>query len=170
MNKAPVLLASVLLAACLASQAAFAAPAALAPGAVAPAFELPSNDGKTLGTAALRGRIVLLNFWASWCGPCRTEMPVLNQLAKQYAARGVTVVGVNVEPERAAALEWLKGTPVNFPVAFDADSRVSASYQVTGMPTTVILDRKGVVRYIHKSYTPGTENEYLDQIRALIRE
>jgi DsbE subfamily thiol:disulfide oxidoreductase len=158
------------LASLLLAGSAFAAPAPIAPGMPAPAFELPTLDGKSLGTAALRGRIVLLNFWASWCGPCRTEMPVLNQLAKQYGPRGVTVVGVNVEPERAPALEWLKATPVNFPVLFDADSHVSAAYQVTGMPTTVILDRKGVVRYVHKSYVPGTENEYLDQIRALIRE
>ena len=150
--------------------AALAVPAPIAPGIAAPAFELPSLDGKTIGTTELRGRIVLLNFWASWCGPCRTEMPILNQLAKQYGARGVSIVGVNVEPERKPALDWLKTTPVNFPVLFDADSKVSASYQVTGMPTTVIFDRKGVVRYVHKSYTPGTENEYLDQIRALIRE
>jgi thiol-disulfide isomerase/thioredoxin len=170
MNKAPLLIASALLAAGLPGAATLAAPAQLAPGAAAPAFELPDSDGKTLGTAELRGRIVLLNFWASWCGPCRGEMPVLNQLAKQYAARGVTVLGVNVEPERKAALEFLKGTPVNFPVSLYYEAKVSSAYQVTGMPTTVIIDRKGVVRYIHKSYTPGTENEYLDQIRALIRE
>lgn len=158
------------LAALLLAGTALAVPAPIVAGKLAPAFELPTRDGKTLGTATLRGRIVLINFWASWCGPCRTEMPVLNQLAKQYAARGVTIVGVNVEPERQPALEWLKTTPVNFPVLFDADSKVSTAYQVTGMPTTVILDRKGVVRYVHKSYAPGAENEYLDQIRALIRE
>jgi DsbE subfamily thiol:disulfide oxidoreductase len=161
------ILATLLLAAT--SQAA-STPAPLSPGAAAPEFELPALDGKALGTTALRGRIVLVNFWASWCGPCRTEMPILNQLAKQYGSRGVTVVGINVEPERGAALNWLKTTPVNFPVLFDADSKVSSAYRVSGMPNTVVLDRKGVIRYVHRGYAPGAENEYMDQIRALIRE
>jgi DsbE subfamily thiol:disulfide oxidoreductase len=141
-------------------------------GAIAPPFQLPALDGKAapLAVASLRGKVVLLNFWASWCGPCRKEMPILEQISRQYGKRGVVVVGVNVEPDRGAALEWLKETPVGFPVLSDADSRVSAAYHVEGMPNTVILDRKGTVRYVHRSYVPGTEDEYLDQVRQLIRE
>ena len=142
----------------------------LRPGAPAPAFQLNSNSGKTLSLGALRGQIVLVNFWASWCGPCRKEMPILEQLNRQYRNKGVTLIGVNVEPDSAAATDWLKATPVSFPILFDVDSKVSKLYQVEGMPNTVILDRKGNVRYIHRGYQPGAENEYLDQIRALIRE
>ena len=139
-------------------------------GAPAPAFQLNSNTGKPVSLADLKGQIVLVNFWASWCGPCRQEMPILEQLNHQYRNKGVTLIGVNVEPDSAAATAWLKATPVTFPILFDVDSKVSKLYEVQGMPNTVILDRKGIVRYIHRGYSPGAENEYLDQIRALIRE
>ena len=139
-------------------------------GAPAPAFALQSNNGKPLNLADLKGQIVLVNFWASWCGPCRKEMPILEQLNRQYRNKGVALLGVNVEPDSAAATDWLKATPVSFPILFDVDSKVSKLYQVEGMPNTVILDKTGKVRYIHRGYSPGAENEYLDQIRALIRE
>ena len=139
-------------------------------GAPAPAFQLASNTGKPVNLDSLKGQIVLVNFWASWCGPCRKEMPILEQLNRQFHNKGVTLIGVNVEPNSAAAADWLKATPVSFPILFDTDSKVSKLYQVEGMPNTVILDRKGNVRYIHRGYQPGAENEYLDQIRALIRE
>ena len=112
-------------------------------GAPAPAFELNSNSGKPVSLADLKGQIVLVNFWASWCGPCRQEMPILEQLNHQYHSKGVTLIGVNVEPDSAAATAWLKATPVSFPILFDVDSKVSKLYEVQGMPNTVILDRKG---------------------------
>ena len=139
-------------------------------GAPGPAFQLNSNTGKPISLADLKGQIVLVNFWASWCGPCRQEMPILEQLNRQYHNKGVTLIGVNVEPDSAAATAWLKATPVSFPILYDVDSKVSKLYEVQGMPNTVILDRKGIVRYIHRGYSPGAENEYLDQIRTLIRE
>jgi thiol-disulfide isomerase/thioredoxin len=139
-------------------------------GAPGPAFQLNSNSGKPISLADLKGQIVLVNFWASWCGPCRQEMPILEQLNRQYRNKGVTLIGVNVEPDSAAANAWIKATPVSFPILYDVDSKVSKLYEVQGMPNTVILDRKGIVRYIHRGYSPGAENEYLDQIRALIRE
>ena len=139
-------------------------------GTPAPQFQLSSSSGKPLSLTDLKGRIVLVNFWASWCGPCRKEMPLLEQLNRQYRSKGVTLVGVDVEPDSTAAIDWLKATPVSFPILFDVDSKVSKLYQVEGMPNTVILDRQGNVRYIHRGYNTGAENEYLDQIRALIRE
>ena len=147
-----------------------AAAATLQTGAAAPAFQLNSNTGKPLALADFRGQIVLLNFWASWCGPCRQEMPILEQLNRQYHGKGVTLLGINVEPDSAAAVSWLKATPVTFPILFDTDSKVSNLYEVAGMPNTVIIDRKGLVRYIHRGYAAGAENDYLNQIRGLIRE
>jgi thiol-disulfide isomerase/thioredoxin len=113
---------------------------------------------------------VLINFWASWCGPCRQEMPILDQLYRSYQAAGFTLIGVNVEPNATDAQKFLKDTPVSFPVLFDPNSTVSQLYQVSGMPSTVIVDREGKVRYIHHGYKPGDESEYLDQIRALTQE
>ena len=139
-------------------------------GTAAPGFQLESAAGKSVNLSDYRGQVVLLNFWASWCGPCRKEMPILEQLHKQYKSKGFTMVGVNVEPSSADAVNWLKSTPVSFPILFDTDSSVSKLYRVEGMPNTVIVDRNGKVRYIHRGYKPGEENEYLDQIRTLIRE
>ena len=77
---------------------------------------------------------------------------------------------MNVEPDSKAADDWLKETPVSFPILYDTESKVSKLYDVQGMPSTVIIDRNGKVRFIHRGYKPGDENEYLDSIRTLIRE
>src|SRR5476651_1911637 len=144
--------------------------ASVSAGAPAAAFQLPAAVGDPVSLADLKGQVVLINFWASWCGPCRQEMPILDQLYKKYRAAGFTLLGVNVEPKSADAVGFLKATPVSFPILFDPDSKVSQLYEVSGMPSTVILDRSGKVRYIHHGYKPGEESEYQDQIRSLVRE
>ncbi|MFM1885539.1 MAG: hypothetical protein RL026_696 [Pseudomonadota bacterium] len=141
-----------------------------ASGTPAPAFELPTLQGHPLALASLRGQVVLVNFWATWCGPCRQEMPLLEQMHRKYQPLGVTVLGVNVEPDSATALQWLQTRPVSFPVVSDKDGAVSRLYGVPGMPGTVILDRKGVVRFAHAGYRAGDETLYLDQLRKLARE
>jgi peroxiredoxin len=150
--------------------AAASAHADISMGAPAPAFQLNAAAGNPVTSGDLKGQVVLINFWASWCGPCRQEMPILEQLYHKYKPAGFTLLGVNVEPDSKDAAGFLKATPVTFPILFDTDSKVSKLYNVTGMPSTVILDRKGNVRYIHHGYKPGDESEYLDQIRTLMRE
>ncbi len=142
----------------------------VAAGATAAAFQLPAAAGDPVSLAGLKGQVVLINFWASWCGPCRQEMPVLDQLYRKYKPAGFTLLGVNVEPKSADALGFLKTTPVSFPILFDTQSKVSNLYEVAGMPSTVIVDRKGTVRYVHQGYKPGDESQYQDQIRSLLRE
>lgn len=139
-------------------------------GAVAPTFTLPSRAGDNVSLEQLKGKVVMLNFWASWCGPCRTEMPLLEQMHKRYSSLGFTMVGVNVEANTADAERWLKDTPVSFPVLFDRESKVSKLYDVNAMPSTVFIDRKGNIRYLHRGYKAGDEGEYLNQIRALLKE
>jgi peroxiredoxin len=97
-------------------------------------------------------------------------MPLLESIYKKYNKLGFTMIGVNVEPDSKAADAWLKETPVSFPILYDRDSKVSKLYDVEGMPSTVIIDRSGKLRKLHRGYKPGDENEYLDSIRALIRE
>ena len=136
----------------------------------APDFTLAARGGKSVSLAQYKGQVVMINFWATWCGPCREEMPLLESIYKKYNKVGFTLIGVNVEPDSKAAEAWLKQTPVSFPILFDTQSKVSKLYQVAGMPSTVIVDRKGQVRLIHKGYKSGDENEYQNSIRTLIRE
>jgi len=151
--------------------ALIAAPAmAVAPSGPAPKFQLGSMAGKTVNLDQFKGQVVMINFWASWCGPCRQEMPILEKLYGKYKPMGFTMVGINVEPDSQLAVNWLKETPVTFPILFDTKSEVSKLYKVAGMPSTVIIDRQGNLRWLHRGYKPGDENEYLDQIRALVRE
>ncbi len=165
-----VKLLGVLLALALPALPASALADNIVPGAVAPNFVLTSNTGKPVALADLKGQVVLINFWASWCGPCRQEMPILDQLYRSYQAAGFTLLGVNVEPNAADAEKFLKGTPVTFPILLDPKSTVSKLYEVSGMPSTIIVDRDGKIRYVHHGYKPGDEGEYLNQIRALTQE
>jgi peroxiredoxin len=136
----------------------------------APDFALKSTQGSNIRLSEHRGEVILLNFWASWCGPCRQEMPYLNALQERYSKLGFNVVGVNVDKDSALANKLLKDIPVSFPVLLDYTGTVSASYNVSAMPTTVIIDRDGNMRYLHKGYKPGYENDYEQQIKELIRE
>ena len=136
----------------------------------APTFSLPARGGSTIDLSQFKGQVVMINFWASWCVPCRQEMPLLDSIYKKYKPLGFTLLSVNVEPEQKDAENFLKQTPVTFPVVFDAKSKVSSLYNVQGMPTTVFIDRKGNVRLMHVSYKSGDENLYMDQIRSLLRE
>jgi peroxiredoxin len=156
-----------LIAAALMSTLAGAAGQATAP---APAFTLPQRGGSTLALESLKGKVVMLNFWASWCGPCRQEMPLLEDMYKRYGKQGFTLLGVNVEAETADAEKVLKTIPVSFPILFDKENKVSELYNVSAMPSSVFIDRKGNVRYVHRGFKTGDEGEYLNQIRALLKE
>jgi peroxiredoxin len=137
---------------------------------IAPGFSLPDEQGAVVSLQDFDGQVVLINFWASWCGPCREEMPLLDELHKRYEPLGFTMLGVNVEEDSAAAQKFLQGTAVSFPILFDRENSVSKLYDVIAMPSSVLVGRDGTVRYIHHGYEPGNENDYQDQIRQLIRE
>jgi thiol-disulfide isomerase/thioredoxin len=158
----------------LALAAAFVLPAfaASTSSGPAPAFSLSARGGKQIDLNQFKGQVVMINFWATWCGPCRQEMPLLEDIYKKYKPMGFTMLAVNVEPDSAAAEAWLGklSKPVTFPVAFDTESKVSKLYKVAGMPSTVFVDRKGNVRVMHKGYKPGDENFYLTQIRSMLKE
>ncbi|HSN71363.1 MAG TPA: TlpA disulfide reductase family protein [Steroidobacteraceae bacterium] len=136
----------------------------------APDFTLPVRDGGQISLGELEGQVVMINFWASWCAPCRQEFPLLEQMQQRYESLGFTILGVNVEENTADAERWLAGTDVSFPILFDRENSVSKLYDVHAMPSTVFVDRTGQVRYLHRGYKPGDENEYLDLIRTLVRE
>lgn len=136
----------------------------------APDFTLKSKSGKNLRLSEYRGKVVMINFWASWCGPCRQEMPLLEQLYKRYGKVGFVILGVNVEEDSSKANSMLRDVPVSFPVLYDTTNKVSKMYNVSAMPTTVMVDRNGNMRYLHKGYKPGYEKDYKKQVKQLIRE
>lgn len=136
----------------------------------APDFTLKSASGENVKLSELRGQVVMINFWASWCGPCRQEMPLLDGLHERYSPMGFTLLGVNVEKDSSKAQALLRDLGVSFPILFDTENSVSEDYNVVAMPSTVIVDRDGNVRYVHHGYKPGDENVYQDVIRKVIRE
>ncbi len=155
----------------VAALAAFAWPASATNEAVpAPAFKLANRAGGEVSLADLKGQVVMINFWASWCGPCRKEFPALDQIYAKYKPMGFALVAINVESEKSDAEKFLATTPASFPILFDPDNKVSGSYGVSAMPTTVLVDRQGRVRWLHRAYKPGDEAKYIEQIRAALRE
>lgn len=136
----------------------------------APDFTLKTLQGMNLRLEEHRGQVVLINFWASWCGPCRQEMPILDRLHQRYEDTGFAVWGVNVEGEEAPAKKIVDKTNVTFPVLIDEGQVVSQLYQLEAMPSTVVVDRDGVVRYVHRGYKPGDEAKYVEVVKKLIRE
>ena len=139
-------------------------------GQLAPDFTLKSTQGKNLKLTEQRGQIIVINFWASWCGPCRKEMPILEKLHRKYTDLGVAVWGINVEQENQAGRNFLADLNLSFPIFFDSSNQISANYQVEAMPTTVIVGRAGKVRYVFQGYRDGYEKKYAKAIKKLIRE
>ncbi len=144
--------------------------AALAPSAAAPDFTLRTMAGPNLRLAEQRGRVVLVNFWATWCAPCRQEMPHLDRLYRKYKASGFQLLAVNVDDNAGAGADLATKMALSFPVLFDADKRVSKAYELSSMPATVLIDRDGRVRHLHRGYREGMEETYDQQIRALLKE
>jgi len=157
--------AIVLIAAC----AAMSASATLTPGP-APDFTLRSVAGSNLRLKEQRGQVVLINFWATWCGPCREEMPHLNRLYEKYRASGFVLLGISVDDDVHNAVGTSSRLGLRFPVLLDTDKAVSRLYDLNTMPSTVLIDRDGRVRYIHLGYKGGYEDTYDRQIRELLRE
>ncbi|ARU56373.1 thiol-disulfide isomerase-like protein [Oleiphilus messinensis] len=136
----------------------------------APDFTLKSTTGQNLRLNDYRGQVVLLNFWASWCGPCRQEMPELEKIQQKWSKYGFTVLAVNVDAQQALADKFLQSQSVSFPVLYDHQNRVTQLFEVKAMPSTVLIDRNGIARHWHMGYQPGYELEYESQVKALIRE
>jgi len=139
-------------------------------GQPAPDFTLQSRAGDTVTLSELRGDVVVINFWATWCPPCRQEMPLLDQIYGRYQRLGFTLLGVNVEQDSRLADRFLADVPVSFPILLDPSEAVGKLYAVPAMPTTVIVDRKGTVRYIHYGFRAGDEAIVQDAVRRLVRE
>jgi len=145
------------------------ASSAIAPATPAPDFTLHAMGGPNLRLKEQRGRVVMVNFWATWCAPCRQEMPHLNRLYEKYRGAGFVLLGVNVDDDTSKAAEVAAKLGVTFPVLLDTEKSVSKLYDVSTMPSTMIIDRDGKVRYVHRGYLAGYEDNYEKQIRELLK-
>ena len=115
-------------------------------GATAIPFELKTLDGKSIGLQTFRGKPLMMNFFASWCDPCREEMPLVNTLAAKANKDGYSVLGIAVEDTRAAVAEYVKEGGLVFPIALDVNSTVKRAYRIFGPPATYFIDAKGLLR------------------------
>jgi thiol-disulfide isomerase/thioredoxin len=136
----------------------------------APDFALRSMQGPSVRLSEHLGEVVIINFWATWCGPCRQEMPLLDALYGKYKQAGLVLLSVNIDENVEPAVEMAQTLKVSYPVLLDARKEVSRAYDVGAMPVTVLVDRAGVVRYVSEGYKPGYEKRYTDKLRELLNE
>lgn len=136
--------------------------------APAPDFALRSLEGPNVRLSEHLGEVVLINFWGTWSGACRHEMPLLDELHAKYRRAGLVLLGINLDEDRDAALEMARTLGIGYPVLFDARKEVARAYQVSSMPFTVLIDREGVVRYVSEGYKPGYEKRYTEKVRELL--
>ena len=123
-----------------------------------------------LDLSAYRGKVVYVDFWASWCTPCRESFPWLSDIAQQYRTRNFVVIAVNVDHEHQLAQQFLDSTPANFPVIYDPQGDIAASYKIVGMPSAVLIDRSGRVRFRHDGFSLKKRDEYEAHVQTLLAE
>ena len=140
--------------------------AALDEGDRAPAISLRSLDGERIQVP--RGKVVIVDFWASWCDPCREAMPNLERLYRRYRERGLVVLGISVDRNERNARRFLRRTQVSFPVALDEGQEVAGRYRPPRMPSTYVIDRRGRVRHVHEGFRPGDMERLEDMVRDLL--
>ena len=148
----------------------FASHAQLAVGEPAPDFALRSLGDQNLRLSEHLGDVVVINFWATWCGPCRQEMPLLDEIYNKYKLAGLTLLSINIDDSAERAGEMAQTLKVTYPVLLDERKEVSRAYDVGSMPLTVLIDREGVVRYVSEGFKPGYEKRYTEQLRKLLND
>jgi thiol-disulfide isomerase/thioredoxin len=132
--------------------------------------EVRDARGRRLRLADFKGKIVLVDLWASWCAECRTSFPALDALSREYRSRGVEVVAVNLDQRQKDAAAFLAARPHEMLVVFDPRARLFEAFGAAGIPSTYLIDRQGTVRYRHSGYTAGTEALYRQQLDLLVAE
>jgi len=131
---------------------------------------LPDMKGGQISLVELKGKVVLVDFWASWCGPCRESFPWMNSVQEKYAAQGLVVVGINLDQQPKDAEAFLKQVPANFTLLQDNKAVLPEAYGLIGMPSSYLLDRQGRLRATHTGFHISRVKEYETSIQQLLAE
>lgn len=142
---------------------------ALDVGTTPPEIGVNALDGTRVSLAALRGKVVVVDFWASWCAPCKQEMPVLESLYKRFKDQGLVIVGVSVDNERGNAQKFARSVSVTFPIVHDSDHSVADRFHPPKMPTSYVIDKAGKVRFVHAGYRAEDARKLEQEITSLLR-
>lgn len=144
---------------------------ALDEGEQAPSFTARSLNGtEKVSLSKFKGKVVYLDFWASWCTPCLVSMPLVDELRKEFPDDELQVVAVNVDNDAAKGRAFLQRRPVGFPSASDPGGQIPEKYGITTMPTSFLIDRGGIVRYVHKGFRKADVSDLREKIQALVNE
>ncbi len=139
-------------------------------GKPAPDFALKTFDNGNVRLSEFRGEVVVVNFWAAWCGPCQQELPRLNDLYQRYQRAGLVLLGINLDDDLGRAHDMAQRLALSFPMLFDPSKEIGRSYALEAMPMTVFIDRDGNVRHVHETFRNDDDALYLKQIRELLDE
>ena len=137
-------------------------------GAPAPALSLPTGTGETVALDQLKGKVVYVDFWASWCAPCRKSFPWMAEMQKKYGASGFTVVAVNVDKKRPDAEKFLQSTPAAFTVVYDPTGATPTAWNVKAMPTSYVIDARGNVAMVEAGFKDENIAELESRIKSLV--
>ena len=135
-----------------------------------PAVVLANGQGEQVALQSLRGRVLLVDFWASWCVPCRQSFPFLNSLHQRYQSQGLLVIGINVGDEPADAAKFLKSLPTDFEILFDVDGATPKQFGLEVMPTSYLIDRQGKISSVHKGFKNSDQQALERAVRAALAE
>lgn len=141
---------------------------ALEAGQVAPAFSLAGGGNGTVSLVGLRGKVVYVDFWASWCVPCKQSFPWLDSLQQRYGRQGLVIVGVNLDQQRSEADRFLARWPVGFTIAFDPAGDTAKSFGVSAMPSSYLVDRQGRVQLVHRGFRDSDKMALESEIRRTV--
>jgi thiol-disulfide isomerase/thioredoxin len=138
--------------------------------ALANSVDQGDSPRKSLEQALLaeEGKVVYVDFWASWCGPCVKSFPWMNKLQQQYKEQGFTVISINLDADKTKASQFLKDNPASFTVIYDNKGTIAKHFAIQGMPTSMLISRDGEIKYRHSGFFSGKINQYEDEIKQLL--